>query len=156
MERVNVTCHDIDELAGLYVLDALEPAEMASVSAHLQECPDPHPLFAELAAGTIGLLATVERLDTPLAMKDRVMAAVAVIPQGPRPRACRHGSRGAATDDGAVTRADTRADTATCDGAAACDGAAPALDGTAAARDGSTAGSHLLAAPGGDTGCRRR
>lgn len=83
MERTGLTCQDIDELAGVYVLDALEPAEMAMVSAHLERCPHPHPLFKELAQASTALPETVAPLDTPPAMKDRVMAAIAATPQVP-------------------------------------------------------------------------
>lgn len=83
MERLRLSCHDADELAGLYVLDALEPSEMTAVSGHLLECPEAHPIFAELAATTSELLANVEPLDTSPAMRDRVMAAVAATPQLP-------------------------------------------------------------------------
>lgn len=81
MSAPAMTCHEADELAGLYVLDALESSEMDAVSGHLAGCPESHAVFSELAASGGLLLETVEPQDTPAGMRDRVMAAVASTPQ---------------------------------------------------------------------------
>lgn len=83
MDSAPLSCQGADELAGLYVLDALEPSEADAVSAHLLDCPEAHPLFAELAATGSELLSAVEPVDTPAAMKARVMATIASTPQVP-------------------------------------------------------------------------
>jgi anti-sigma-K factor RskA len=83
MDSPRLTCQDADELAALYVLDALQPSDADAVSGHLRECPEAHPIFAELAATSSELLAAVEPMDTPPAMKARVMATIASTPQVP-------------------------------------------------------------------------
>lgn len=83
MDPQQMTCADVEELAGLYVLDALEPEEMAAVSSHLQRCPEAHQVFADLASTSSELIASIEPQDAPAGMRDRVMAAVASTPQQP-------------------------------------------------------------------------
>jgi anti-sigma factor RsiW len=67
------------ELAPLYVLDALEPAEMDAVRAHLATCPESHAEFEELGSVVPYLLDDpgVELVEPPAALGDRIMAAAA-------------------------------------------------------------------------------
>jgi hypothetical protein len=74
-------CAEADELSGLYVLAALEPAEQAAVGRHLASCDRPHPAFGEAAAVAAHLHMLVEPEDAPPELKDRVMAAVAAEPR---------------------------------------------------------------------------
>ncbi len=67
------SCADVSELAGLYVLDALEPAEAERVAAHLATCPEPHPEMAELGAVVPALAASVDEVDAPADLKRRVL-----------------------------------------------------------------------------------
>jgi anti-sigma-K factor RskA len=69
-----LTCAEVTELAGLYVLDALEVAQRERVDAHLASCPEAHAEIAELG-GTVPVLAAVaEPIAAPAALKARVLA----------------------------------------------------------------------------------
>jgi hypothetical protein len=70
-------CDEARDLAGLYVLDALEREELEGVRAHLASCDEPHPEFAELGAVVPALSTLVEPLDAPAALKTRIMSAIA-------------------------------------------------------------------------------
>ncbi|CAN5736095.1 anti-sigma factor [soil metagenome] len=72
-----ISHEEATDLAGLYVLDALEPAEREAVRRHLTECQSGHPEFAELADVVPALAETIEPLDAPAALRGRVLAAVA-------------------------------------------------------------------------------
>jgi anti-sigma factor RsiW len=67
------------DLAPLYVLDALEPAEMDAVRAHLASCPESHAEFEELGSVVPYLLddPDLELVEPPAALGDRIMAAAA-------------------------------------------------------------------------------
>ena len=82
IERLELSCDEADDLAGLYVLDALEPAEADAVRRHLATCDQPHTAFAELGGAVPALLATVEPVEPPAELRARVLAAVAATPQG--------------------------------------------------------------------------
>jgi len=62
------------ELAGLYVLDALDPAERAQVDAHLASCAEPHDEFAEVGAVVPGLATLADPVGAPASLKNKVMA----------------------------------------------------------------------------------
>jgi hypothetical protein len=72
-----LSCEDVRELSGLYVLDALEPAEREAIAAHLATCSDQHAEIAELGAVVPALATLAEPLDAPAHLKARVLAAVA-------------------------------------------------------------------------------
>ena len=42
-----LTCDEVREMAGAFVLGALDPAEAAAVRAHLATCDDAHEEIAE-------------------------------------------------------------------------------------------------------------
>jgi hypothetical protein len=62
------------ELAGLYVLDALDPAERAAVDAHLASCPEAHDEFAEVGAVAPALATLADPVGAPASLKNKVMA----------------------------------------------------------------------------------
>jgi hypothetical protein len=69
-----MNCAEATELAGLYVLDALEPAERALVDAHLATCTQAHAEFSEVG-GVVPALATLaEPVAAPDSLKDKVLA----------------------------------------------------------------------------------
>lgn len=76
-QPVMLTCDQASELAGLYVLDALEAAESVAVRAHLRVCAESHPEFAELGGMVPALAELFQPVEAPAALKSRVMAAVA-------------------------------------------------------------------------------
>ena len=66
------------DLAGLYVLGALDEAEMAAVRQHLATCPLSHAEFEELGGVVPYLLeADLELVEPPAGLRDRVMSAAA-------------------------------------------------------------------------------
>jgi len=81
-DRHSLSHDEAMELAGLYVLDVLEPAEADAMAGHLATCPEPHDEVAQLGSITPALAALIEPVDAPPALKARVMAAVASQPQG--------------------------------------------------------------------------
>jgi anti-sigma-K factor RskA len=73
----NLTCDEVRELAGAYVLGALEPAEAAAVRTHLAAHPDGHPEMTELGAVIPALAELVPVVEPPEGLKARIMAAAA-------------------------------------------------------------------------------
>jgi hypothetical protein len=82
-EARTLSCAEVDDLAGLFVLDALEPAERVAVEAHLSGCPEAHQTFADLGAGVSAMPLVVQPRDAPAGTRERVLAAVANAPQSP-------------------------------------------------------------------------
>ena len=78
------------DLAGGYVLGALEAAEESAVREHLLTCPEPHDEFAELG-GVVPYLAEadLELVEPPIELRARIMAAAAadLASRGPAPEA---------------------------------------------------------------------
>jgi anti-sigma-K factor RskA len=74
-----ISCDEAEDLAGGYVLDALEPAEHAAVEAHLATCQEPHPEFASLGGVVPALLELdpSELVEPTPALGERIMAAAA-------------------------------------------------------------------------------
>jgi hypothetical protein len=82
-DAMRLTHAEVDELAGLYVLDALEADEMEAVREHLATCTEPHAAFAELGGVVPALFETIEPLDAPAELRGRVLAALADVLQLP-------------------------------------------------------------------------
>jgi hypothetical protein len=70
-------CEEVRELAGVYVLGALEEWERQSVAAHLASCPEAHREIEDLGGVVPALASLVEPVSAPGTLKGRVMAAVA-------------------------------------------------------------------------------
>jgi hypothetical protein len=79
MSKQPMTHDQALELAALYVLGALEEADMAAVREHLATCQLEHPEFDELGGVVPYLLesADLELVEPPASLRDRVMAAAA-------------------------------------------------------------------------------
>lgn len=73
----NLTCDEVRELAGAYVLGALEPAEAAAVRSHLRAHPDGHPEIAEAGAVVPALAELAPVVEPPEGLKGRILAAAA-------------------------------------------------------------------------------
>ena len=80
---LHLTHEEADELAGLFVLDALTPAEADAMREHLATCPESHADLAELAAVTPALAAMGGTVEAPADLRGRVLATVAATPQVP-------------------------------------------------------------------------
>jgi anti-sigma factor RsiW len=72
-----MTCDDVRDQAAGFVLGALTPDEERAVRDHLATCPEAHDEFAELGGVVPALAATVEQVEPPPALRDRIMAAAA-------------------------------------------------------------------------------
>jgi Anti-sigma-K factor rskA len=75
-DSVQLTCAEVDELAGLYVLDALESDEMDAVRQHLERHPGVHPGLADLGGVVPALFGAIEPIDAPPELRARVLDAV--------------------------------------------------------------------------------
>ena len=73
-----LTCDEVRELAGSFVLGALDVAEDAAIRAHLASCADAHAEIAELGSVLPALDASVPIVEPPAALKGRILAAAAV------------------------------------------------------------------------------
>jgi hypothetical protein len=80
-ESLAMLCEEADQHAALYVLGALEAHEEEQVRLHLAGCEDRHALFDQLGGVVPALLETVEPMEPPAELRDRVLAAVAAAPQ---------------------------------------------------------------------------
>ena len=87
---VVLTCDDVREMAGAFVLGALEPSEERAIRAHLASCADAHEEIAELGGVLPALAEIVPMIEPPAALKGRIMAAAAAELAG------REGARAAA------------------------------------------------------------
>ena len=71
------TCDDVREMAGVFVLGALDPAEERAIRTHLASCVDAHEEIAELGGVLPALAEIVPMIEPPAALKGRIMAAAA-------------------------------------------------------------------------------
>jgi anti-sigma-K factor RskA len=72
-----LTCDEVREMAGAFVLGALAPADDAAVRAHLATCADPHEELAELGGVLSALAESVPIVEPPVGLKARILAAAA-------------------------------------------------------------------------------
>jgi anti-sigma-K factor RskA len=75
MRPGGLTHDEAMDLAASFVLDALEPDEMAAVREHLATCAESHAEFAALAGVLPALAGSVPLVEPPASLKARVMAA---------------------------------------------------------------------------------
>jgi anti-sigma-K factor RskA len=73
----NLSCDEVREMAGAFVLGALEADEAAAVQAHLAVHPDGHPEIEELGAVVPAFVELVPIVEPPERLKGRIMAAAA-------------------------------------------------------------------------------
>jgi anti-sigma-K factor RskA len=72
-----LTCDEVRDLAGAFVLGALDADEAAAVREHLSTCPEAHEEIAELGGVVPVLAASVPVVEPPDGLKARIMAAAA-------------------------------------------------------------------------------
>ena len=77
MHATGLTCDDVREMAGSFVLGALDPATEAAVRDHLAGCDDAHAEIAEAGSVLPVLLESVPVVEPSAALKGRIMAAAA-------------------------------------------------------------------------------
>ena len=72
-----LTCDEVRELAGSFVLGALDGTQEAAVREHLASCPEVHQEIAELGGVLPVLAESVPVVEPPASLRDRIMAAAA-------------------------------------------------------------------------------
>lgn len=72
-----LTCDEVREMAGAYVIGALDSADEGAVRAHLATCSLAHEEIAELGAVIPTLVEIVPVVEPPEGLKTRIMAAAA-------------------------------------------------------------------------------
>jgi anti-sigma-K factor RskA len=72
-----LTCDEVREMAGAFVLGALDAAESEAVRAHLATCDDAHEEIAELGGVLPALAESVPVVEPPEGLKARILAAAA-------------------------------------------------------------------------------
>ena len=72
-----LTCDEVRELAGSFVLGALDGSQEAAVREHLASCPEAHEEIAELGGVLPVLAESVPIVEPPAGLRDRIMAAAA-------------------------------------------------------------------------------
>ena len=70
-------CAEATDLAASFVLGALEPAEARAVREHLAGCPEAHAEVAELGSVVPALFESVDVVEPPGSLRDRILAAAA-------------------------------------------------------------------------------
>ena len=70
-----LTCSEVAEMAGVYVLGALSASDREQVMAHIAECPEAHAEIQELGSAVPVLAVAADPVDAPDALRSRVMEA---------------------------------------------------------------------------------
>jgi anti-sigma-K factor RskA len=78
---MTMNCDTVRELAPAFVLGALTPSEERQVREHLATSGEPHPEFEAFGGVVQYFDETVELIEPPASLKERVLAAVAAQPQ---------------------------------------------------------------------------
>ena len=86
IERLDLDCATVDELAAAYALGAVDADEERAVSAHLATCRNPHAEARGMVEGASLLPAALHPVAPSAGLRDRLMATVAATPQEHRPR----------------------------------------------------------------------
>jgi hypothetical protein len=76
-----MTCDAARDLAPVFVVGALERDEEKAVRDHLASCDKPHPEFDAFGGIVQYLDETVELIEPPASLRERVLAAVGAEPQ---------------------------------------------------------------------------
>ncbi|GAC1392300.1 MAG: hypothetical protein NVSMB38_15360 [Ktedonobacteraceae bacterium] len=71
-----MTCTELEELAGAYVLDAVTPEERQATEVHLAKCPHCIQLIKEMRATVELLPFSVSQVAPPPQLKGRILSAV--------------------------------------------------------------------------------
>ena len=71
-----MTCTEIEEIIGAYVLDAVTPEEREAVEAHIAQCPRCVKLAQEMRETVSFLPLSVPPIEPSSQLKGRILAAV--------------------------------------------------------------------------------
>ena len=73
-----MTCEEFEELSGAYALEAVTPAEREEAQAHLSGCATCTHLLQELHAVVNLLPYSVQQVNPPKSLKDRLFKAIRI------------------------------------------------------------------------------
>ena len=76
-----MNCEQAEELLGAYAVDALDAEEAAAFRAHIASCSNHASAAAELRAVAARLPELAGERDAPVALRSRVLDAIAATPQ---------------------------------------------------------------------------
>ncbi|HEX7196286.1 MAG TPA: anti-sigma factor, partial [Candidatus Limnocylindria bacterium] len=79
--RFDLDCATVDDLAAAYGLGSVDPQEANGIEQHLDGCPRAHDEARELIAAASLVPMALEPVGPSRALRDRLMATVAVTPQ---------------------------------------------------------------------------
>ena len=71
-----MTCEELEELSGAYVLDAITPEERREADEHLAQCPNCPQIIRELRSVVDLLPLSVPQIDPSPELKGRVLSAI--------------------------------------------------------------------------------
>jgi anti-sigma-K factor RskA len=74
-------CADVDALTGPLALGAVDADELRAARHHLATCPEPHIELHSLLGADAALAASLDPIQPPAGLRDRLMATVAEVPQ---------------------------------------------------------------------------
>lgn len=74
-----MTCTELEELLGAYVLDAITPEERETAEAHIAQCPRCTQLLQEMSAAVDFLPLTVPQVEPAPHLKGRILSAVQAV-----------------------------------------------------------------------------
>jgi anti-sigma-K factor RskA len=84
---LHYVCADVDALSGALALGAVDGDELRAARDHLATCQEPHAELRSLLGADAALAASLEPIQPPAGLRDRLMATVAEAPQeGAAPR----------------------------------------------------------------------
>ncbi len=86
-ELAGLRCSDVLELSGAFVLNAIAPDEAVAVRMHVAACPETHAEVMELGAVVPALFETIDQVEAPAGLKERILAAAAAEQAADRQRA---------------------------------------------------------------------
>jgi anti-sigma-K factor RskA len=85
IERVELDCAAVDELAAAHGLGAVDAAEAEAIERHLASCGEPHTDAHGLIAAATVLPEALEPVTPSPELRGRLMATIAATPQEHRP-----------------------------------------------------------------------
>jgi anti-sigma-K factor RskA len=88
-----MTCSQVDELAGAFALGAMDADEQAALRAHVATCDQPHLELRDAPGVGLLLAASLDPVTPSPALRDRLMATIDRMPQTPATPALPHAAR---------------------------------------------------------------
>jgi hypothetical protein len=84
-DRTPIHCSAVDDLAAAYALGAVDSIEEHRISIHLATCSEAHAAARDMIDAAAVLPASLEGVEPPASLRDRVLATATRTPQDHRP-----------------------------------------------------------------------